>query len=127
MRVHRAADVEEEEQLHRIVPLRAHPDIEPALARGAGDGLVEVQFLGRAFPGEAAQAAQRDLDVAGAEFDLVVEIAEFALVPDLHRAALASFSADPDALGIVAAVAERGRAAGADPLAAALVAPLLLL
>src|SRR4029079_13011638 len=81
---------------------------------------------GRAFAGEAAQAAQRDLDVASAELDLVVEIAEGALLPDLERAPLAALSADAHALGIVAAIAERRRAAGADPLAAALMAPLLL-
>ena len=127
MRVHRAADVEEEQQFHRIVPLGPHADVEPALARGAVDRLVEVELLGGALAGEAAQAAQRDLDVAGAELDLVVEVAELALVPDLDRAALAALAADADALGIVALIAERRGAAGADPLAAALVPPLLLL
>ena len=109
------------------MPLGPHADVEPALARGAVDRLVEIELLGRAFAGEAAQAAQRDLDVARAQLDLVVEIAERALLPDLERAALAALSADADALGIVAAIAERRGAAGADPLAAALVAPLLLL
>ena len=85
--VHRAADVEEQQHLHRIVPLRPHLDVEIALVRGALDGAVEIEFVGRAGAGEFAQAAQRDLDVAGAEFDVVVEILELALVPDLHRAA----------------------------------------
>jgi hypothetical protein len=69
MRVHRAADVEEQQQLDRIVPLGPHVDVEPALAGGAVDRLVEVELVGGAFAGEAAQAPQRDLDVAGAELD----------------------------------------------------------
>src|SRR5436305_8585396 len=105
------------------MPLGAHADVEPALARGAVDRLVEIELLGRAFPREAAQAAQRDLDVAGAELDLVVEIAERALLPDLERAALAAFAADAHPFRIVAGIAERRGAAGADPLAAALVTP----
>ena len=67
MAIHRAADVEEQQQLDRIVPLGPHLDVEPALARGAVDRRVEVELVGRAFAGEAAQPAQRDLDVAGAE------------------------------------------------------------
>src|SRR3546814_4641072 len=34
-RVHRPADVEEQQQLDRVAPLRAHADVEPALPRGA--------------------------------------------------------------------------------------------
>src|SRR5690606_22151804 len=40
---------------------------------------------------------------------------------------LTAFAADPNALGVVAAVAERRGTLGADPLVAALVASLLLL
>ena len=51
-----------------------------------------------------------------------------ALVPDLHRALVAALVlADADALRVVAVGAERAGAAGADHLAAALVALLLLL
>jgi hypothetical protein len=53
MAVHRSADVEEEKQLDRIVPLRAHVDVEPALPRRAVDGRVEVELVGGAFAGEA--------------------------------------------------------------------------
>ena len=55
-----------------------------------------------------------------------VEVAKFALLPHLDRAAVAPGAADAHAFGVVAAVAERGGAAGADPLVAALVAALLL-
>src|SRR3979409_2789748 len=79
---HRAADVEEQEHLHGVVALRPHQDVEIALVRGALDGAVEVELLGRAGAGELAQAPQRDLDVAGAELDLVVEVLELAPVPD---------------------------------------------
>ena len=93
-----------------------------------GDGAVEVEFIGRAGARELAQAPQRDLDVTRAEFDLVVEILELAPVPDLDRAEAAVLVlADADAFRIVAVRAERRGAGGADPLLAALVAPLLLL
>src|SRR3546814_1324386 len=54
------------------------------------DRIVEIEFGRRAFAGEFAQAAQRHLDVARAEFDLIVEVLVFALVPDLHRLAVAA-------------------------------------
>src|SRR5687768_16593505 len=102
VRVHRSADVEEEQQLHRIVAFRAHPDIEPALARGAVDRLVEIELLGRAFACETAKSAKRDLDVASPELDIIVEVPELPLVPDLDRASVAAaLLADPDAFRII--------------------------
>jgi hypothetical protein len=103
------------------VALRPHLDVEPAgVARRAGDGAVQIQFVLGAFAGEAAQAAQGDLDVARAELDGVVEVAVFAVLPDLDRGAVAGRgAADADAFRVVAAVAEGRGAAGAYPLAAA--------
>ncbi len=90
MVVHRPADIEEQQELHRVVPLRHHLQIEPAgIVRGRADRAGQVEFQFGALAGELAQAAQRQLDVAGAEFDRVVEVAEFALVPDLDRGAVA--------------------------------------
>ncbi|EXF47340.1 hypothetical protein BAY1663_00011 [Pseudomonas sp. BAY1663] len=81
-----------------------------------------------ALAGELAQAAQGDLDVARAQLDLVVEVLVLALVPDLDRLALALAGvADADALGVVAARAERAGTAGTDPLVAAGMALLLFL
>ena len=81
---------------------------------------------GGAGAGEYAQAAQRHLDVAGAQFDVAVEILELAPVPHLDGAEIAVFVlADAHAFGIVAVGAERRGAGRADPLAAALVAALL--
>ena len=92
------------------------------------DGLVEVELLRRAGAGELAQPPQRHLDVAGAEFDVAVEVLELALVPHLHGAEIAVLVlADAHAFGIVAVGAERRGAAGADPFVAALVAAFLLL
>ena len=72
--------------------------------------------------------SQRDLDVARAELDRIVEVAVLALVPDLDRAAVARLLlADAHAFRVVAVGAEGRGAAGADPLVAALVAALLLL
>jgi hypothetical protein len=91
------------------------------------DGAVDVQLFGRALAGELAQAAQGHLDVARAQFHLVVEVLVLALVPDLDRLALALAGiADANAFRVEAAGAERAGAAGADPLVAAGVAFLLL-
>ena len=91
MVVHRPADIEEQQQLHRVVPLRHHLQIEPAgIVRGRADRAGQVEFEFGALAGELAQPAQRQLDVAGAELDRVVEIAELAPVPDLDGAAVAA-------------------------------------
>src|SRR5262249_61642160 len=104
-----------------------HQDVEIAFVRAALDGAVEVELLRRTGAGELAQPAQRNLDVAGAELDLVVEILELAPVPHLHGAEVAvPVLADAHAFRTVAVRAERRGAGGADPFLAALVAPLLL-
>src|SRR5262249_26333529 len=85
------------------------------------------ELLGGAGARELAQPPQRDLDIASAELDLVVEVPELAPVPDLDRAPIAALLlADAHALRIVAIGAVGRGAGGADPLAAALVAALLL-
>ena len=56
-------------------------NIQPALTRGAVDGGVHVELVGGAFAREAAQAAQRDLDVARAELAVAVEVAKLDLLP----------------------------------------------
>src|SRR6185312_8849362 len=88
--VHRTADVEEHQQLYRVAPFGPRLDVEIAMLGGGVDGAGQVEFLLRALAHPAAQPFQRDLDVAGAKLDAVVEIAELALVPHLHRAAVAA-------------------------------------
>ena len=91
------------------------------------DRIGDVELEIGAVAGELAQPAQRDLDVAGAEFDRVVEVAELAPVPDLDRAAVLAFVlADAHAFRVVAVRAKGRGASGADPFAAALVPALLL-
>ena len=128
MRVHGAADVEEDQHLHGVAPLRHQLHVEPALARGGADGVGQVEFLGRALARELAQPPERHLDVAGAEFHRVVEIPELALVPHLDGGVVAvPVLSDAHAGGIVAMGAEGRGAGSADPFRAALVAALLLL
>ncbi len=44
--VHRAADVEQQQQLHRVAPLRAHLDVQQAgILGGVVDGAVDVEFF----------------------------------------------------------------------------------
>src|SRR5690606_20187332 len=82
----------------------------------------------RTFARETAQLAERELDVARAELHGVVEVPVLPVFPHLDRAPVAGgLLPDPHALRVVAEGTERGRAGGADPLAAALVAlPLLV-
>ena len=104
-------------------------EVEPAgVLRGRLDRVVHVELEIGAFAREAAQSAQRDLDVARADLDAVVVVAVAAHLPDLDRrlSALAR-AADADAFRMRAAVAERRGAAGADPAVAAVVRTVLLL
>ena len=92
------------------------------------DGAVDIQFFCSALAGEFPQTAQRDLDIARAQFDLIVEVLVLALLPYLGRLALArSGIAHANAFGVIAARAERAGATGADPLVAPGMAFLLLL
>src|SRR3546814_12162697 len=58
-RVHRAADIEKQQQLHRVVAFGAHVDVEPALPRGAANRSVAIEFVGRALAREARSAERR--------------------------------------------------------------------
>lgn len=102
-------------------------DVEIAAPRRAADGRVHIELVGRAFPREAAQTAQRHLDIPGAEFDRIVQIPELALLPHLDGALVLAFAADAHTRRIVAVIAEGGGAAGADPFIAALMAMFLFL
>ena len=125
-RVHRSAHVQKQQQLHRVALFRPHLDVEPALLGRARNRCVDIQLVGGPFAREAAQTAQRHLDVAGAQFARVVQVLELALVPDLDRFLVLAFPADTHAFGVVAGIAIGGGAAGADPFIAALMALFLL-
>src|SRR5262249_34671670 len=126
MPIHRAADVEEQQHLDGVVPLGPHVDVEIALVRRAFDGAVEIELLRRPGARELAQAAQGDLDVAGAKLDFIIEILELALVPNLYCAEIAvAVLADAYALRIVSVRAKRRRASRAYPFRTALMAALL--
>ncbi len=127
MVVHRAADIEEEQHLDGVLAFPAGLHVEETFAGGGRDGLRQVELLRGAGAGETAQLAQRDADGARADLLAVVKIAELAAVPHLHGAAVLAGAADAHAFRVVAAVSVGRGAAGADPLAAALMAPFLLL
>ena len=128
MVVHAAADIHQQQHLDTVVALGNHAQVEPAgIGGGRSDRAGQVEFELVAVARELAQPAQRQLDVARAERLAVVVVAVGALLPDLDRAAVAALAADPYPLRVVAAMAERAGAAGADPLVAAFVFFLLLL
>ncbi len=127
VRVHRAADVEEEQHLHGVVPLGDQLQIEIALVGRVLDRAGNIEFDLGTFARPFAQTPERHLDVARAEFDGIVEVLVFALVPDFDGLAVAALVlADAHAFGIVAHCSERRGAARADHLVAAFVALLLL-
>src|SRR3546814_21042745 len=113
--IHRSAHVEKEEQLHCIMPLRAHAYLEPALPRCAVDRPVDIQFAGRAFACEAASAAQCALDVARAKLTLVIQLGELQLVPYFDCVLVPPPSAAPNAFRILAVFSVRKFAAGPMP------------
>src|SRR5262249_15214646 len=121
MPVHGAADVEEQQHLYGIAALGTHQDIEIAPVRRMFDGAVKVELFGRSGSRKLAQAPQRNLDVAGAELDVVVEVLEFTPLPDLDRMKIAIGAlTNAHAFWVVAKRAERRGSGGADPFAAAL-------
>ena len=127
MVVHAAAGIQKQQHFYGVMPLGPGLDVDIAMLGAGADGAGQVQLLGGAVTRPLPQALQRHLDVAGAQFDRIVEVAELALVPDLDRAAVAAFVlADAHALGVVAVSAKGRGASGADPFAAALMAALLL-
>src|SRR5579863_5427732 len=126
--VHRPADVEQQQHLHYIVPLRLHPDVEPsARARSGIDGVRERELIGGPAAGKAAQAAHRHLDVARPQLDFVVQVRELAPIPDLHRASIApTVLTYPHAFRVEPVGTEGRGPRRSYPLAAALM-PLVLL
>ena len=100
----------------------------PALA--AVQWMVSSRSSSRSEPSRAKRRSRRSatLMLRVPSSSCVVVVLVGALVPHLHRRAVAALVlADADALRVVAIGAERAGAAGADHLAAALVALLLLL
>ncbi|MDT4879093.1 hypothetical protein FQZ97_1147350 [compost metagenome] len=58
VRVHRAADVEQQQQLDRVASFRAHLDVQQATVFGGViDGAIEIQLVLGALASELAQAA----------------------------------------------------------------------
>jgi hypothetical protein len=76
--------------------------------RGGSDGVVHIEFFRGTCAREAPQTPQRHLDVAGTQFDRIVQIAEFATIPYFHCAAIARDGlTDPHALGVIPVGSER--------------------
>src|SRR5271170_4641192 len=125
--IHRAADVKEKKDFHRIAALRPPLHVDESLFRAAMDRIFEIELFGRALARKAAQPPQRDLDRAGTERLVAVEIPKIAPVPDLRRMAMtALLLADANALWVFPVRAEGRGSRSADPFRPALMAALLL-
>ena len=124
--VHGAAHVHQEQDLDLVVALGLHADVQQA---GVGGGAVDGASRSSSSSSPRAQSRRRrrsaTLMLQGAQLDAVVIVAVGALLPDLDGALLSPLP--PMRMPRVeATAAKRAGAAGANPLAAALVAFLLL-
>ena len=90
--IHRAADIEEDENLYRVVALGDQAEIEIPFVGGVLDRARQIEFGLRTLTRPFAQPAQRHLDVARAELDGVVQVLVFALVPHFHGLAVRPLS-----------------------------------
>jgi hypothetical protein len=127
IRIHRAADVHEQQHTDVVLPRRAEDQLDLAgVATRLVDGLVQVELGLRAGPGELAEALQRHAELADVERDVGAVVTEAALLGHLHGRAAPALPADADPRRVLAAVAVGRLAAGADPAAAAVVALVLL-
>ena len=62
MVIHRAADVEQQQHLHGVAALGAHPQVQRAGVAGRGaNGAIDIQLIRGPLAGEAAQATQGEL------------------------------------------------------------------
>ena len=86
MVVHRSADIEEQQNLHLIVPLGYQFEIEVAAVVSCRfDRVRQIKFGGRAFTGKFSKPSKRDLNVADTDLDTIVEVFEFAYPKPLPR------------------------------------------
>ena len=108
--------------------LRDHADVQDACVPGRLiDRVLEVELVCRALTGKSPEPSKRDLDIARAELQLVVQISILTSVPHLGCPAVPrALLADANAFRVIAIGAERRGSRRADPFVAALVPPFLL-
>ena len=64
--VHGSTDVEEQQDLHRVVTLGHHLDVEqPRVSRSGPDGVVQIKLFGRAGARKLAEPPHGNFDIAG--------------------------------------------------------------
>ena len=127
VRVHRAADVHEQDHADVGLLGRAHRNLElAAVFRGLGDGLVEVELDVRPHARERAELAERHFDLPHVEHEVGPVRLVATRVGHAERAASSAVRADTKARWMRAARAEGASAAGSDPAVAAVVSLLLL-
>ena len=88
VRLHRAADVHEQQQAHVVAPRRAEDQLDLAgVPAGLVDGLVEIELGGVAAARQLAQAAQCHAQLPRVERHVGAVVLEAPLFGDLHRRA----------------------------------------
>ena len=108
MRIHGAANIQKQQDLYRIVPLRHHFYIQKACIAGCRtDRVIQIQLFGRAGASELSQASQGNFDVARTQLNGVIQIFEVAFVPDLYGLLVASIWANTNTFGVISLLSKR--------------------
>ena len=75
MGIHGSTYVKEQEDLHSVVPLWNHLDIEqPSIFRCGADRILKIELVCRARARKLSQSTKRDFNVPSANFDTVIEV-----------------------------------------------------
>src|SRR5690606_38213130 len=128
MIVHTSANIQQHQYLYCVMTLGNHLKVEePCVTGGTPYRVIQIQLKLGTFASKTTQAPQCHLEVARAQFLLVVIVPEFPLFPHLDRCSIAGGrTTHPNAFGMIAPVAERRGAAGAYPFVTAGMALFLL-
>ena len=128
MGIHGSTYVKEQEDLHSVVPLWNHLDIEqPSIFRCGADRIIKIELVCRARARKLSQSTKRDFNVPSANFDTVIEVFKVSAVPYFDRLLVFTLSAHANTFRMKTVVAERRCTASTNPLITALVTLLLLL
>ena len=128
--IHGAAGIHQHQNLDGVFPGIFITDFQPpCVLAGIVDGGVHIQFLFGALLlcGQLPQGAESHLELAGIQRVVLAEVPELPLPRHHHGGAVHGLAADPQTVGVPAAVAPRGKALRSHPVPAAVVLLRLLL
>src|SRR5258708_4112936 len=88
VRLHRAADVDQQKHAHLGASLRAQLDLElAAIFCGGIDRPLEIELGQRPFAHKGPQSAQRELNLSNVEVEIAAQRGKIPIARSCHRAA----------------------------------------